>query len=37
LGFVAVANDSPGLGFFFLAIGLLAVIYGRVGAWWYNR
>src|SRR5690349_5041831 len=37
LGFVFMANRSEGLAFIFLAGGLLAVVYGRVGAWWHNR
>lgn len=37
LGFIFVANESAAGGFVFLLIGLAAVVYGRMGAWWYNR
>src|SRR5256885_15542682 len=37
VGLIFVANDSAVGGFLFLLIGLAAVVYGRMGAWWYNR
>ena len=36
-GLLFLASGSPGFVAFFWTISILALIYARVGAWWYNR